>query len=147
MRYFQEDWQGAAQAYVVAAMLGPPASSIGRHMAAVCLRELGLDFLAAFLFKETLEIDPLGISTSPRDIDLPNVEVLSALKEWSRSNIQIGIVTLPRALIMAHVRLANGRFVMVYPVVPSMNEAERDSKYLEACDFGKPLRRFRRHQS
>ena len=36
---------------------------------------------------------------------------------------------------------------MVYPVVPSMNEAERDSKYLEACDFGKPLRRFRRHQS
>jgi hypothetical protein len=60
---------------------------------------------------------------------------------------QIGIVTLPRASITAPVRLANGRFVMVYPVVPSMNEAERDSKYLEACDFGKPLRRFRRHQS
>jgi hypothetical protein len=64
-----------------------------------------------------------------------------------RSGAQIGIVTLPRASITAHVRLANGRFVMVYPVVPSMNEAERDSKYLEACDFGKPLRRFRRHQS
>jgi hypothetical protein len=63
------------------------------------------------------------------------------------SGAQIGIVTLPRASITAHVRLANGRFVMVYPVVPSMNEAERDSKYLEACDFGKPLRPFRRHQS
>ncbi len=63
------------------------------------------------------------------------------------SGAQIGIVILPRASITAHVRLAKGRFVMVYPVVPSMNEAERDSKYLEACDFGKPLRRFRRHQS
>jgi hypothetical protein len=63
------------------------------------------------------------------------------------SGVQIGIVTLPRASITAQVRLANGRFVMVYPVVPSMNEAERDSKYLEACDFGKPLRRFRRYQS
>ena len=63
------------------------------------------------------------------------------------SRAQVGVVSLPRASITAHVRLANGRFVMVYPVVPSMNEAERDSKYLEACDFGKPLRRFRRHQS
>jgi hypothetical protein len=89
VRYFQENWQGAAQAYVVAAMLGPPASSIGRHMAAVCLRELGLDFLAAFLFKETLEIDPLGISPRQEIFDLPNVEVLSALKEWSRSNIRL----------------------------------------------------------
>jgi tetratricopeptide (TPR) repeat protein len=89
VRYFQEDWQGAAQAYVVAAMLGPPASSIGRHMAAVCLRELGLDFLAAFLFKETLEVDPFGISPRQEIFDLPNVEVLSALKEWSRSNIRL----------------------------------------------------------
>jgi hypothetical protein len=39
-----------------------------------------------------------------------------------------------------------GRFVTVYPVVRSMNEADRDSKYLEARDLGKPLRRFRRHQ-
>src|SRR6266446_2176481 len=53
------------------------------------------------------------------------------------SGAQIGIVTLPRASITAHVRLANGRFVMVYPAVPSMNEVERDSKYLEAYDFGK----------
>jgi hypothetical protein len=89
VRYFQEDWQGAAQAYVVAAMLGPPASSIARHMAAVCLRKLGLDFLAAFLFKETLEIDPLGISPRQEIFDLPNVEVLSALKEWTRSNIRL----------------------------------------------------------
>jgi len=32
----------------------------------------------------------------------------------------------------------NGRFVMVYPVVPSMNEASGISKYLEASDFGNP---------
>jgi hypothetical protein len=40
-----------------------------------------------------------------------------------RSGAQVGIVTLPRASIPAHIRLANGRFIMVYPVVPSMNEA------------------------
>src|SRR5258707_1818718 len=62
------------------------------------------------------------------------------------SDAQIGIVTLPRAPITAHIRRANGRFVMVYPVVPTMNEADRDSKYLEARDLGNPLRRFRRHQ-
>jgi hypothetical protein len=38
------------------------------------------------------------------------------------SRAQVGIVTLPRASNTAHIRLANGRFVMVYPVV-SMNEA------------------------
>src|SRR5882724_299998 len=64
------------------------------------------------------------------------------------SDAQIGIVTLPRAPITAHIRRANGRFVMLYPVVPSMNEArERNSKDVEARDLWKPLRRFRRHQS
>jgi hypothetical protein len=89
VRYFREDWQGAAQAYITAALLGPPASSIGRHMSAVCLRQLGLDRVAAFLFKETLEIDPLGISPRQEIFDLPNVEILSALKEWARSNIKL----------------------------------------------------------
>jgi tetratricopeptide (TPR) repeat protein len=88
-RYFREAWEGAAQAYVVAAMLGPPASSIARHMAAVCFRKLGLDFLAAFLFKETLEIDPLGISPREEIFDLPDVEILNTLKEWARSNIRL----------------------------------------------------------
>jgi hypothetical protein len=58
-------------------------------MAAVCFRNLGLDFLAAFLFKETLEIDPLGISPREEIFDLPNVEILSTLKEWARSNIRL----------------------------------------------------------
>ncbi|MDD1517591.1 hypothetical protein DAA51_10690 [Bradyrhizobium sp. WBAH10] len=89
VRYFREDWQGAAQAYITAALLGPPASSIGRHMSAVCLRQLGLDLVAAFLFKETLEIDPLGISPRQEIFDLPNVQILSALKEWARSNIEL----------------------------------------------------------
>ena len=39
------------------------------------------------------------------------------------SRAQVGIVSLPRASITAHIRLSNGRFVMVYPVVLSMNEA------------------------
>jgi hypothetical protein len=55
-----------------------------------------------------------------------------------------GIVTAWR---IDHGARTAGECVMVYPVVPSMNEAERDSKYLEARDFGKPLRRFRGHQS
>lgn len=89
VHYLQENWQRAAEAYVVAAMLGPPASSVGRYMAGVCFRKLGLDFLAAFLFKETLEIDPAGISSRQEIFDLPDVEVLDTLKQWARSNIRL----------------------------------------------------------
>jgi tetratricopeptide (TPR) repeat protein len=89
VHYLQENWQRAAEAYVVAAMLGPPASSVGRYMAGVCFRKLGLDFLAAFLFKETLEIDPLGISPRQEIFDLPDIEVLDTLKQWARSNIRL----------------------------------------------------------
>jgi hypothetical protein len=39
-----------------------------------------------------------------------------------RSRAQVGIVSLPRASNTAHIRLTNGRFVMVHPLV-SMNEA------------------------
>lgn len=38
------------------------------------------------------------------------------------SRAEVGIVSLPRASNTAHIRLANGRFVTVYPLV-SMNEA------------------------
>ena len=38
------------------------------------------------------------------------------------SRAQVGIVSLPHASNTAHIRLTNGRFVMVYPLV-SMNEA------------------------
>jgi tetratricopeptide (TPR) repeat protein len=87
--YLQGNWQRAAESYVIAAMLGPPASSVGRYMAGVCFRKLGLDFLAAFLFKETLEGDPLGISSRQEIFDLPDVAVLDTLKQWARSNIRL----------------------------------------------------------
>ncbi|ANW03965.1 hypothetical protein [Bradyrhizobium icense] len=89
VHYLQENWQRAAEEYIVAAMLGPPASSVGRYMAGVCLRKLGLDFLAAFLFKETQEIDPIGISSRQEIFDLPEIEVLDTLKQWARSNIRL----------------------------------------------------------
>jgi tetratricopeptide (TPR) repeat protein len=89
VHYFQENWLRAAEAYVVAAMLGPPASSVGRYMAGVCFGKLGLDFLSAFLFKETLEIDPAGISSRQEIFDLPDIEVLDTLKQWARSNIRL----------------------------------------------------------
>ena len=37
--------------------------------------------------------------------------------------------------------------IALIKVGPSMNQARADLKYLETCDFGKPFRRFRRHQS
>lgn len=84
IRMLRKEWAAAAQAYVVAGMLGPPASAIGRHMAGVCYRELGEDLLAAFLFKETLELDPLGISPRLEIRELADTAVLAALKEWNR---------------------------------------------------------------
>lgn len=84
VRYLRKEWQEAAQAYAVAAMLGPPASAVGRHMAGVCLRELDQNLLAALLFKDTLELDPLGISPREEIHSLPDLAVLEALKAWSR---------------------------------------------------------------
>jgi tetratricopeptide (TPR) repeat protein len=89
VHYLQENWHRAAEEYVVAAMLGPPASSVGRYMAGVCFRKLGLDILSAFLFKETLEIDPVGISSRQEIFELPDIEVLNTLKQWARSNIRL----------------------------------------------------------
>jgi tetratricopeptide (TPR) repeat protein len=89
VHYRQENWQRAADAYVVAAILGPPASSVGRYMAGVCFRKLGLDFLAAFLFKETLEMDPFGISSRQEIFDLPDFAALDTLKQWAHSNIRL----------------------------------------------------------
>lgn len=83
VRMQRTEWARAAEAYVIAGMLGPPASAVGRHMAGLCFRELGDDLLAAFFFKETLEFDPLGISPRIEIQDLPDTPVLAALKEWS----------------------------------------------------------------
>jgi tetratricopeptide (TPR) repeat protein len=83
VRMARKEWERAAEAYVVAGMLGPPASAIGRYMAGVCYRKCGKDALAAFFFKETLEVDPLGISPHDQIRELPQAAVLKALKQWS----------------------------------------------------------------
>jgi tetratricopeptide (TPR) repeat protein len=79
----RKEWEQAAEAYIAAAMLGPPASAIGRHMAGVCFRKCGLDRLAGFLFKDTLEIDALGISPHDEIRRLPNTAIFAPLKAWS----------------------------------------------------------------
>ena len=84
MRFRRKEWQEAAQAYAVAGMLGPPASAVGRHMAGVCLGELGQHLLAATFF-DAVELDPLGMSPREEIHDLPDLAVLKALKEWSRT--------------------------------------------------------------
>jgi tetratricopeptide (TPR) repeat protein len=84
VHFHRKELQEAAQAYATAAMLGPPASAAGRHMAAVCFRELGQDLLASLFFRDTLEIDQLGISPREEIRDLPDLPVLGAIKEWSR---------------------------------------------------------------
>ena len=95
VHYLRGEWHEAAQAYAVAAMLGPPASAVGRHMAGVCFRELGQDLIAAFFFKETLEVDALGISPREEIHGLPDVGALKALREWSRHTTDLMPVSPP----------------------------------------------------
>jgi tetratricopeptide (TPR) repeat protein len=83
VRWLREEWRQASEAYAVAAMLGPPASAVGRHMAGMCLRKLDMPLLSALLFKETLETDPLGISPRVQIEDLPDIEALEVLKRWN----------------------------------------------------------------
>jgi tetratricopeptide (TPR) repeat protein len=73
----------AAQAYAAAALLGPPASAIGRYMAGLCFRDLGQPLLAAFFNKAASEVDPLAISPHDEIQCLPDHPILQALKEWS----------------------------------------------------------------
>jgi tetratricopeptide (TPR) repeat protein len=89
VRFMRKEWQAAAQAYLAAATLGPPASAIGRHMAALCFKELGETTLSAFLFKETLETDPLGISPRDEIRRLPAGPLFNALRDWSRATVKL----------------------------------------------------------
>jgi len=89
VRRARKEWAPAAEAYAVAGMLGPPASAIGRHMAGLCFRELGQATLAAYFFKETLEIDPRGFSAREEIRKLPDVGVLRALREWGRTTVKL----------------------------------------------------------
>ena len=73
----------AAEAYATAAVLGPPASAVARHMAGHCFRDLGQPMVAAFFFRSALEVDPLAISPHDQIQALPTFHVSIALKEWS----------------------------------------------------------------
>lgn len=86
VHFLRKEWREGARAYALAAMLGPPASAVGRHMAGACLRELGEDALAALLFRDTLEIDPLGISPLEEIDDLPDESALRVLRRWARDS-------------------------------------------------------------
>jgi tetratricopeptide (TPR) repeat protein len=83
IRYLRQEWTEASEAYATAAMLGPPASAVARHMAGLCFKKLGQDMLAAFFFKDTLECDPLGISPRHRINELPKLAVFDPLKRWN----------------------------------------------------------------
>jgi hypothetical protein len=88
VRFRRKEWREAARAYAVAGGPSVAATAVARHMTAVCLRELGDDALAALLFKDTLEIDALGISPREEIARLPDEAVLEALKHWSRTTVE-----------------------------------------------------------
>jgi tetratricopeptide (TPR) repeat protein len=83
IRLLRKELALAAEAYAFAAVLGPPASAIARHMAGVCFRELGQPFLAAFFLNSALQIDPSAVSAHEQIQALPNLAALTVLKEWS----------------------------------------------------------------
>jgi hypothetical protein len=82
VRFLRQEWQDACRAYTIAAMLGPPAGAIGRYMAGMCFKKMGLDVAAALFFKDTLECDPLGISPRHQILNLPDDPVFVTLKDW-----------------------------------------------------------------
>jgi tetratricopeptide (TPR) repeat protein len=89
VRLRRQEIELAAEAYVVAATLGPPASAIARHMAGICFRDLGKPQFAAFFFQGALEIDPKAISPRDEIQRLPETPVLNALKDWSMSTFEL----------------------------------------------------------
>lgn len=89
VRLRRKEYALAAEAYVVAATLGPPSSAIGRHMAGVCFRHLAQPLLAAFFFQAALETDPHAISPREQLQALPDLPVLAALKQWNLDYLQL----------------------------------------------------------
>lgn len=83
VRLTRSEYAQAAEAYAVAATLGPPSSAVGRHMAGLCFRHLGQPLLAAYFFASSIEMDSLAISPHDEIQRLPDLPVLAALKEWS----------------------------------------------------------------
>jgi tetratricopeptide (TPR) repeat protein len=83
VRLRRNEYELAAEAYVVAATLGHPATAIGNHMAGVCFRQLGQPLLSAFFFKASVQSDAQAISPRDEIQRLPDFPVLSPLKDWS----------------------------------------------------------------
>ena len=89
VRMKRREWLPAAEAYAVAAILGPPASAIARYMAGTCLQHLGQPMLSALLFKDTLEIDPLSISAREALDHLPVDGLRKAVGEWMARTVEL----------------------------------------------------------
>jgi tetratricopeptide (TPR) repeat protein len=83
VRRKRKELGAAAEAYAFAAVLGPPASAIARHMAGVCFGELDQPLLAAFFLNSALDIDPLAMSAHEQIQALPDLPAIATLKEWS----------------------------------------------------------------
>ena len=78
----RSDYASAAEAYATAAMLGPPSTAIGCHMAGLCFEHLGQPLLAAYFFQAAIAADPQAISPRDEIQRLPDRPVLAALKDW-----------------------------------------------------------------
>lgn len=78
-----KDFQAAGDAYLTAAMIGPPASAIAYHMAGICFLELGQQAMAAIMLKSALDLDPGAVSTRDHLRRLPDEVVFRELKRWS----------------------------------------------------------------
>lgn len=76
----------AAESYLTAATLGTPATATGKYMAALAYEKAGKVGLAAILFKEAIETDPLSISPAERLLKLPSRGLAGALRKWSIEN-------------------------------------------------------------
>jgi len=79
----RRDWAKALDAYATAALIGPPASAIARHMAGLCLEKLGGTAASALMFKSAIDIDPGAVATRNKVQKLPETEVFDALKQWN----------------------------------------------------------------
>lgn len=82
----RQDWKNALEAYYTAALIGPPASAIARHMAGVCLQKLGQSSAAAFMLKSAIDIDPGAMSSRNHVQNLPDHDVFQELKRWNLSS-------------------------------------------------------------
>lgn len=89
VQFKREAWPEAAQSYAVAALLGPPASAVGRHMAGLCFCRMQEQSLAALFFKDALEYDPLGASPRTQILGLSQLPVQEALIAWSDSTLRL----------------------------------------------------------